>query len=337
MTTHSRQTLGLFLSAALLPAFALVLPRLPRRESSATVTAVASAAPIAKPRITLVTNNPANFWTIARKGAEKAAREAKVDLLFKMPASGTASEQTQIVDDLLAQGVDGIAVSPIDADNQGNMLNRAARKTLLFTFDSDAPRSERDCFVGTDNVLAGRAAGQEVKRALPRGGSIMVFVGKIDAPSASERYKGLRQALRGSKVRVLGVRTDDTDRAKAKSLVTETLRKHSRIAGLVGLWSYNGPTIWSAVRDAGKVGKVKIIAFDEEDDTLDGVASGAIIASIVQQPFRFGEVTVRAMAQVLAGDPSAIPPSGRIVIPTITIRKSNVAVFRAQLKKLRAR
>ena len=335
MTTHARQTIGLFLSAALLPVFALVLPRLPRREPTATVV-VDSAAQRGNQRIALVTNNNSDFWTISRKGAEKAAREAGVDLLFKMPASGTASEQTQIVDDLLTQGVDGIAVSPVDGPNQIDMLNRAARKTLFFTFDSDAPRTERDCFVGTDNILAGRQAGEEVKRALPRGGSIMVFVGQVSASSASDRYKGLQQALQGSKVRVLGVRTDDTDRGKAKSLVTDTLRKHPKLAACVGLWSYNGPAIWSAVRDAKKVGKVKIIAFDEEDDTLDGLERGEISASIVQQPFRFGEVTVRVMAQVLAGDNKAIPASRRIVIPTLSIRKDNVAAFRAQLNKMRA-
>lgn len=322
------QALRLFLCAAPLSVLALSIS--PHEASRA-----ASGQPHKKLRIDLVANNASDFWTAARKGGEKAAREANVEMHFWMPAQGTAAEQTQLVDDLLAQHVDAMAVSPVDAANQGDMLNRAARRTLLFTFDGDAPQSNRACFVGTDNLAAGRAAGREVKRALPRGGSIMVFVGKIDAENARDRYAGLRQALRGSKVRVLGVRTDDADRWKAKANVARALKEHPRVAGLVGLWSYNGPAILSAVGDAHKAGKVKIIAFDEEDDTLDGVQSGAISATIVQQPFLFGEVAVRAMAQVLAGDKSAIPASKKIIVPALTIGKSNVAAFRARLKTLR--
>ncbi len=330
MTARFRPPFSL-LARLTLPAAALLLASTARRAASD------AAAPKKTLHIALVTNNASDYWEVANYGAQQTARKANVELLFKVPAPGTAAEQNQIVDDLLAEGVDGIAVSPVDGPNQGDILNRAARKTLLFTFDSDAPQSKRACYVGTDNIRAGRQAGAEVKRALPHGGSIMVFVGKIDALNARDRYAGLRQALRGSRVHILGVRTDNTERARAKSNVTEALKQHPHIRGMVGLWSYNGPAILSAVKDAHRLKRVKIIAFDEDDDTLDGVESGAISASIVQQPFRLGEVTVRVMAQVLAGNRHAIPASKKIIVPTLTIRRGNVAAFRAGLKKMRGR
>lgn len=336
MTTRARQTLGLFLSAALLPVFALVLPHLPRRESSST-TVVSNAVQKKRPRIALVTNNNSDYWTVARKGAEYAASAAAVDLEFMTPASGTASEQVQIVNDLLASGVDSIAVAPVNSAMQATMLDQATRKTLLFTLYSDAPQSKRACFVGSDNISAGRVAGRELKSALPQGGSIAVFVGTTDSPDARDRLAGLRRSIEGSKIRIVAVLSDNTDRMRAKSNVSEVLQQHPRISGLVGLWSYNGPAILSALRDAKKLRKVKVVCFDEEDDTLDGVQSGTVSATIVQHPYRQAEETVRVMAQVLAGNRKAIPLSRYIPIRTFAVSRRNLDGYRSHLNKMRAR
>src|SRR3954447_10184922 len=119
-------------------------------------------------RLAFVTNNASDFWTIARKGVEKADAElADVTAEFKIPSDGTAAEQKRIVDDLLAKGVDGIAISPVDPDNQTQMINDVAKQAIVFTQDSDAPQSERAAYVGTDNVAAGRQAGALIKEALP--------------------------------------------------------------------------------------------------------------------------------------------------------------------------
>jgi ribose transport system substrate-binding protein len=289
-----------------------------------------------KYHLAFVTNNSSDFWTIARKGTEKADAELDdVDVEFKMPAEGTAAEQTQILNDLVAKGVNGIAVSPVNPENETELLNKTAESTLLFTQDSDAPQSNRTCYVGTDNVAAGRMAGQEVKKALPNGGKIMVFVGKSDAQNAKERFQGLQDELKGSNVQVLGLLTDDADRVRAKANVADTLVKTPDVAGLVGLWSYNGPAILSAVKDANKVGKVKIIAFDEEADTLAGVTDGAIDATIVQQPFEFGYQSITMMAKYLKGDKSVVPAEKKIIVPTQAINKTNVAEFSKKLTELR--
>src|SRR5207247_4085420 len=108
----------------------------------------------------------------------------------------------------------------------------------------------------------------------------MVFVGKMDARNAQERYQGIKEAIQGSKVEIIDVRTDDTDRVRAKANVSDTLVKYPDVKELVGLWSYNGPAILNAVRDAGKVGQVRIVCFDEEDETLAGVKEGAIYATV---------------------------------------------------------
>jgi ribose transport system substrate-binding protein len=287
--------------------------------------------------LAFVTNNAADFWTIARKGTEKADAELPaVTVEFRL-GDGTAAAQKRIVDDLLAKGVDGIAISPVDPANQTAMLDDAAQRAVVFTHDSDAPNSKRECYVGTDNVAAGRQAGELIKEALPQGGKIALFVGKLDARNAQERLQGIKDAIAGTKIEILDVRTDDTDEVRAKANVAEMLVSHPEVAGLVGLWSYNGPAILNAVRDAGRIGSVKIIAFDEDDETLTGVKSGAIVGTVVQQPYQFGDQAIMLLAKAIAGDRSGIPPSRQLFIPTMIIRQGNVDDFRAKLAQLRGR
>lgn len=289
-------------------------------------------------RLAFVTNNTSDFWTIARRGTEKAAAELpKAVIQFKINSDGSAAEQQRIVDDLLAAGVDGIAISPVDPVNQLQMLNRAAQQSVVITQDSDAPNSDRVCYIGTDNIAAGRQAGTLVKEALPQGGKIMVFVGTLDAANAQQRYQGLKEALQGSNVQILDVRTDNTDRVRAKSNAADTLVNQPDLAAMVGLWSYNGPAIVNAVRDAGKAGKVKIVAFDEEDETLNGIKEGSIYATVVQQPFEFGYQSMKLLAQILDGDRSGIPPSKQTFVPTLAIKKDNVEDFANKIKQLRGR
>src|ERR1041384_1248714 len=228
-----------------------------------------------KHKLSFVTNNASPFWVIARKGTEKAAKDIpNIEVEFRIPADGTAAEQQRVVDDLLAKGIHGIAISPVDPANQTPMLNRAASQTLVVTQDSDAPDSNRSCYIGTDNVAAGRQAGELVKEALPQGGKIMVFVGVLDAANAQQRYQGLKEALAGSNVSILDVRTDNTDLVRAKANAADSLVNNPDLAGMVGLWAYNGPAILSAVKEAHKTDKVKIVAFDEQDETLSGIRDG---------------------------------------------------------------
>src|SRR5436853_866652 len=288
-------------------------------------------------KLAFVTNNPSDFWTMARKGTEVADKElANVEVEFRI-ADGTAADQRRIVDDLMTKGVRGIAISPVDPANQTKLLNDIAEKALVITQDSDAPSSNRVCYIGTDNLAAGRQAGGLVKEALPQGGKIMVFVGTLDAANAQQRYQGLKEALQGSNIQILDVRTDGADRVRAKSNASDTLVNQPDVAGMVGLWSYNGPAIVGAVRDAGKIGKVKIVAFDEEDETLNGIKDGSIYATVVQQPFEFGYQSMKLIAKILEGDRSGIPASKQIFVPTLPIKKAEVDEFARKINQLRGR
>lgn len=287
-----------------------------------------------KLKLAFVSNNAATFWTIARSGCEASAKElGNIEVDFRIPSTGSAAEQQQILDDLVAKGVDGIAVSPIDPKNQTDFLNKIAASTLLITCDSDAADSKRVCYIGTDNFAAGVEAGKLIKEALPNGGKIMVFVGYADAQNAKDRFGGIKKELEGSNVQVIDLRTDDTDNVRAQKNAEDTLVKYPDISALVGLYNYNGPAILNAVRAANAQGKVKIVCFDENDETLDGVASGDIYGTVVQQPFEFGKQSMAKMAKYLGGDKEALA-GGKQIVATRSLKKDDIAAFKADLAKI---
>jgi ribose transport system substrate-binding protein len=288
-----------------------------------------------KKSLVLVTNAASDFWTFARRGIEKAQGENpgySMDMI--VTGEATAAEQRRELDDLVARGVAGISVSVDDAAHATEELNKIAAKAVLLTTDSDAPQSNRVAYIGTDNVAAGRQAAEEIKKALPEGGKIMLFVGTLDADNARERVQGIRETLKGTNIDIIDVRTDQVDFTKAKSNVEDTLAKYPNVSLLSGLWSYNTPEIYDAVKAAGKCGSVKIVGFDEDARTLRGISEGCVQSTVVQQPFEFGYQSMIDMVKYINGDKSWIPADKRIIVPTRVIDKANVADFTASVKKL---
>jgi ribose transport system substrate-binding protein len=294
--------------------------------------------PKAVKTVAFITNNSSDYWKAVRKGCEKADGELPdVNLSFKIAFGGKPFEQQRMINDALnMDGADAIAVSPIDPSEEKLTINGAAKRALLITQDSDAPGSDRALYIGADNVAAGRQAGELVKKALPEGGKIMVFVGKREAQNARDRFQGLKEALEGSNVEVLDLLTDENDKVQAKDNAASTIQKYPDIAGMVGLWSYNGPAILEAVKSADKAGKIKIICFDDDKNTLEGIRAGSIFGTVAQQPYEYGYQAMQVIAKILRGDRSVIPEDKKIIIPPIIIQRENIEGYSNKAQQLTA-
>jgi ribose transport system substrate-binding protein len=292
--------------------------------------------PKAVKTVAFITNSTSDFWKVARKGCEKADAElSDVTVAFKTTNTGTIEEQNGLIRQALDRDdADAIAISPVDPGGQKKVINDAAKRAFVMTQDSDAPDTDRALYLGADNRAAGRQAGELIKQALPQGGKIMVFVGKREVQNAQERFEGLKESLQGSKVVIIDLMTDDANPINARDNAYETLKKYPEIAGMVGLWSYNGPAIVQALRPEAKLDKVKIVCFDDERETLAAIKEGAIFGTVAQQPFEYGYQAVKTAAQVLKGDRSAIPGNKVIFIPTVVIQRNNVDNYSKKLDQL---
>lgn len=300
-----------------------------------------------KPKVAFISNGVASFWTIAAKGVEAGGQQFNADVEVIMPQD--LADQKQKVEDLLIRGFEGMAISPIDPANQTDLLNKAAERCKLITQDSDAPESNRLCYIGMDNYKAGRMCGELVKEALPNGGTIMILVGRMEQDNAKRRRQGVidevlgrdynpsnfdppNAVLKNDKYQILGTLTDQFDRARAKGNAEDTLAKYPDIGCMVGLFAYNPPAAVEALKAAGKLGRVQIVAFDEDDATLQGIQDGHVHGTVVQNPYEYGRKSVEVLVELTKENNSVIPEGGFIDIPARQIRKDNVVEFWDDLK-----
>ena len=307
-----------------------------------------AAKPGKKVKVAFVSNGVASFWNIAAVGVKTAGEKLGVDAQTLMPVEGI-SDQKRMIEDLLTRGVDGLAVSPIDPANQTELLNAAAKRAKLITHDSDAPNADRLVYIGMDNYTAGRLCGDLVREAMPGGGTVMIFIGRLEQDNAKRRRQGVIDSILGRPenpsnfdppgavleakgYKILGTLTDQFDRAKGKANAEDTLAKFPDIGCMVGLFAYNPPLMLEALQQAGKVGKVKVVAFDEDDATLAGIQKGTVHGTVVQNPYMYGYKSVEVLNEILKGNMSVIPANKFIDIPARQIRKNNVDEFWADLK-----
>jgi ribose transport system substrate-binding protein len=299
------------------------------------VAALTSAQAADKPTLAFVVNGASDFWKAAEAGMKKAQTELPdYTLELKYPEQSSVAIQQRLMEDLVSAGVKGIMVSAVDPKTSTDGLNKIASETALFTTDSDAPQTKRIAYIGSSNVLAGGQAAEIAKKAMPNGGKCMGFVGLPGADNAKERIQGFNDGLKGTKISMTDVRGDDIDQTRAKKNVEDTLVADPSITCMVGFYSYNTPRIYEALRDAGKLGKITVIGFDDDPITLGGVKEGTIAATVVQQPFEWAYQGFKLMAAYLKGDKSGIPANGLIIIPTKIIGKADVDAYATALKAM---
>jgi ribose transport system substrate-binding protein len=173
-----------------------------------------------------------------------------------------------------------------------------------------------------------------MKKAMPEGGRAMLFVGTMDADNARERAQGIREALRGGNIEIVDIRTDESDFARARRNAEDALARERNLGMMVGLWAYNTPQIYQAVREAGRQGQVKIVGFDEDALTLRGVADGTIHSTVVQQPYEFGYQSMKGLVRVINGDRGWIPGNKQVIVETKVIDRANVGEFQSYMRGL---
>jgi ribose transport system substrate-binding protein len=195
--------------------------------------------------------------------------------------------------------------------------------------------------------------GQTLRKAMPEGGSVAIYIGRMDQDNAKRRRQGFIDGLFGrkpdanrsdasseevksedGKFTIIGTMTDQFDFAKAKANVEDTVTSHPDITGMVGLFEYNPPLILEALDRTNKRGKVKVMGFDENPQTLQGIKDGTVVGTVVQNPYQYGFKSIEILNELHKGNKSVIPESKFIDIPARVIDSSNVDAFSQETKDL---
>jgi ribose transport system substrate-binding protein len=291
------------------------------------------------PTIVFITGGSGPYWQQAVDGAKAAADDMTVKLQVETPADAESiDQQTKFLKELDPAAIDGVAISPLDAEGQTPLINDLAKEALVVTFDSDAPDSARQGYVGTSNFGAGRTCARLLPEALPQGGKVAVILANLTKDNLIDRKGGFQESLgqlasdeSKPDYEVVDYLVDDGSDERGAELIREVLAKHEDLACFIGMNARHGPLLMRILKDEDRLGKITVIAFDDAPATLDGLAAGHIYATLAQDPFRYGYEAVRMLAELNRADAAFRPVSKTTYSVNVeTLRPDGLDEYRAR-------
>ena len=307
-----------------------------------------------RPRVALVTAGQGPYWDMVVRGARDAAARHDLRLDVIRPSSDEPS-QTAALRDLIGKGYDGVAVSPNDPPRQAAVLADLGAEAVLVTFDSDSPVANRLCFIGTDNYEAGRLAGKHIAEALPDGGEVIIAIGSLDKENGHRRRQGVIDELLNrsteparsmdpvegviegeSKYTIVATLVDGIDPEKATQLAVDATEKHPNVKGFVCLFAYSTPAVLRALEQTGKLGQIQIVGFDANEETLAGIESGHVYATMMQDPYMIAFEAMRILSDAARGKRDELPMFQMMFLTCDPVTKQNIDVVKQDLARKRA-
>lgn len=252
-------------------------------------------------------NNP--FFNAARLGALKAGEELGVKVNYTGPSQTKVKDQIDVVESLIAKGVDGIALSAVDGDALAPVVNRAMEQGIpVITWDSDvAEDGNRLAFVGTNNYQGGVQAGIAFVHAV-ESGKYAVITGTLGANNLNQRIAGFKSVLNalpeGTYTEVKGSPfPSEDDTQKANDYLGDILTAHPDIAGIFmsGGWALFGKSAYEGAlgdrMEDVKSGDLPIISFDVLPAQLELMQEGKVTALVAQRPYDMGYMSIQLLYQ----------------------------------------
>jgi len=256
----------------------------------------------------VTTNSALPYWQTAASGFNHAAAQYKVTAKVVGPDGYDAQAELAELTKAIAAKPAGILISVADAAVLQPQIDAAINAGIpVVTVDSDAAGSRRLFFIGTNNDEAGTLGGKRLIEKLNGKGNILVFT-LSGQPNTEERLKGLKDALAAKPemkiVDVVDIKGDPrTAFDKAQEVLALTGPK--KIDGFICLESASGKMVSDAIKRSNATDRV-LVAFDVNQDTLDGIKGGSIDSTIAQKPYTMGYVGLKVLDEMFHNPPKQL-------------------------------
>lgn len=255
-----------------------------------------------KKRIAVIPKSTAHlFWVSVQAGALAAAKERDAEILWNGPATESDySRQIQIVDSMIAQRVDGIAIAAAERKALVGVVERAVASGIpVVVFDSGLDSQSYLSFVSTDNYEGGKLAARHLGQLLGGKGDAAIIMHAPGSFSTMDRERGFRDAIKEDfpAIRIVAEQFGMGDRAKARASAENILAAHDGLHGIFASTEPASAGIALALRAREKAGKVKFVGFDSSDAMTDDLRTGVIHATVVQDAFKLGYEPVRILIE----------------------------------------
>lgn len=253
-------------------------------------------------------NGALPYWKTVAAGFNKAAAQYKVTAKVDGPDGYDAQAEKDALTKAVAAKPAGILISVADVSILQPEINAAVSAGIpVITLDSDAAGSRRLYFIGTNNLEAGRLGGNRIIAKLGGHGNVVVYT-LAGQPNTEERLKGFKDvfaARPGIKIVDVVDIKDDPKSAFDKTQEYMALTGDKKIDAFICLDSASGKPVSDAVKRTGATDRT-IVAWDVNQDTLDGIKAGTIDATVAQKPFTMGYVGLKMLDEIFHNPPAQI-------------------------------
>ncbi|WEG14750.1 sugar-binding protein [Pullulanibacillus sp. KACC 23026] len=244
------------------------------------------------------------YWQMVKKGADEAGKENNAVVEYTGPIQTSISEHIRFIDEAISSKVDGIITQGLNPDQMTSVINKAVEQGIpVITIDTDAPKSKRSAYVGTDNYEAGEKAGEALAEATKGRANVAIIIGSKVSANQQERVSGFKNALKNyPHIKIVAIESSNISRIQAAEKTFDIYQDHPDVNAFFGTSALDGLGI-ASVTSSDPQTKPFIIGFDDLPDTLKDIKEGKIDETVAQEPYLMGYQSVELMIKLLQGKP----------------------------------
>jgi ribose transport system substrate-binding protein len=245
------------------------------------------------------------FWQTVHAGAVKASREFGFEVEWNAPTLEIdSSRQIEIVESMINRRVAGIALAPVDRKALAGVVERAAKAGIpVAIFDSALDSDKPVSYVATDNREGGRMAARRLAEVIGQAGKVAVIGFMPGSAATMEREEGFAEEIKAKfpAIQIVAMQFGMASQAKSMAATENVLSAHP---DLKGVFADNESSSMGAVQalKSRQARQVKMVAFDASEALVKDLREGWIDALVVQDPFKMGYESARAIGQKLRGE-----------------------------------
>ncbi len=248
------------------------------------------------------------FWKSIHAGAQRAASELGVEILWKGPQKeDDRAQQITVVEDFISRGVDGIVLAPLDDRALMRPVRDAAREKIpVVIIDSALQGEDFISFVATDNYKGGVLAGKRMGELLQGKGNIFMIRYQAGSASTMKREAGFLDTMREGFPLVNFLVQDQYAGSTTETAYQLAENLLNRFPDVDGIFCPNESSTFGTLRalqETGKAGEIIFIGFDSSPKLVQGLQEGHIHGLVLQDPVKMGYLGVQQMVLYLKGQP----------------------------------
>jgi len=261
-----------------------------------------------KHRIVIVTKAlDSEFWQTLKSGAEEAARQhPDVELAVLAPEREiNIDQQVSIIEDQILKKVSALAVVPGGVSETTPVLDKAKAAGIpVLIVDNDTPWPGKLSYIGTDNRVGGKLAGDAIVKALGGHGKVAIIRGVLGVASHEDRVAGFRDAIAGAPgIELVTIQPANSERALGLTVMENILTSNPDLNAVFATNDQMALGAMEAVAAQKLTGKFFVVGFDAGKEAVRAVKAGQIYAVVAQYPANMGKQAVEAAIKAIKGEP----------------------------------